>query len=245
MKKLLTILLLLPAFCFSQITITELGGGFQTSGVGSTNGIIFVAGRLYIVVAGITNAGGTPATMSITGTGQTWTQIINATGVTVASDNYRIQAFRYAATTNHTNNVVYNYTGTQDGSFAAVLEVTGVDVTGTNGSNAIVQTVSNAADATANPSLTLAAIANGSNAVIAAFMRNSNPFNGTPESGWTEELDGGYNSPTTGGYILHRLTTTDNTPTVTASSGNWVGIAMELKSSQLSTGFPLYFYTKK
>lgn len=225
MKRLLFILF--PVFSYGQITIAEYTVGFQTLGIGSISSKTYEAGHLYIIFAGTTNTT-TPATVSISGGSTTWTEISN-----IVSDGstMRIQAFRYAPASNTTTALTITYTGSQNGGFTIGYDINGADVTGTNGSNGIVQSVTDAIDASANPTITMAAISSSNNAVLVGFINTLNPFGGTAETDWTEDEDNGYADPTTGGYVMHRLLTTDNTPTVTAASSNWAGIAIEIKRS--------------
>jgi hypothetical protein len=245
MKALIFILFIFySAIANSQLLILERNNGWQTAGVGSTVSFPFEAGKLYIAFMFVTNSAGSPAVASITGTGQTWTSIADITFNTIATGNSRLQAFRHYSTTTHTDNITYGYTGTQDGSGVIILEVSNAVNTGTNGADAIVQIVTNRADATSNPNVTMAALTGSHNGVAAAFMNQTNPFTGTAEAGWFETEDNGYNTPTTGGYCMYRNTTTDNTPTVTAASSNWGGIAIEIASNYTvsDSGLPLYFY---
>jgi hypothetical protein len=121
--------------------------------------------------------------------------------------------------------------GGSTGFSFVIYEITGVPTTGTNGADAIVQAVTNTGTASANPSISMTAISDGRNAVMTFFTNSVNPFGGTPESGWTENYDVGYATPDNGTYIMRRLTTTDNTPTVTAAASDWSGIAIEIKSA--------------
>lgn len=186
------------------------------------NGNNFIAGRLYIFFITTTKAT-TPEVPTMSGTGQTWDQISS-----VANSTQRTTAFRFYATANNTNDTTVSVGPNQTSFIQNKIEITGMVTTGTNGADAIVQSVSNSTTG-ADPSLTLAGISNPNNAVIAVFTNNANPFGGTPESGWTESYDGGNTIPA-GGYVMHRLKTTDNTPTVTAASSTWLGIAIEIKS---------------
>jgi len=227
MKKIL--FLLFPIISYGQMTITGVSNGYQTLGIASAGTGAYAVGDFFIAFCGTTNSGGTPATVSLAGTSQTWTQIGSALNI---SGDYRIQAFRWAATTSAGSGTInVTYTGTQDGGWMIVLKVTGADVTGTNGSNGIVQFANDAQNTDANPDITMSVISNSRNSVVCGFINNQNPFGGGPESSWTEYGEGGYNTPTTGGYTMYRTGTTDNTPTVTASASNWAGIAIELKAS--------------
>lgn len=224
MKKLIYILFLfISSESFGQIEISETGFGYQTAGVGSLNSISHVPDDLFICITGTTNSGGTPATVSLSGTGQTWTEINS-----LLNGSQRIQAFRWLSTTTAITSIGVTYTGTQDGGWILLYRVRGGVITGTNGADAIVQSVTNSGTST-DPNIAMASMT-GRNAVLSIFMNNANPFGGAPESGWTEYEDSGYNTPSTGGYVMYRLQTNDNTPTVTAASSTWTGIAIEIKA---------------
>lgn len=227
MKKLLAIFFLLPLVCFGQLVITSPTNAFNTAGVGAIVSPTLTNGRLYILYVGVSNSGGTAATASVTGTGQTWTQLGSSTNT---SGDKRIQVFHYAATSTTTSNISFSYTGTQDGSWVQLYEITGCPMTGTNGSDALVQYIPSEGTST-DPSISGMNPLQARAAVIAGFINNSNPFTGTVEAGWTEDIDDGFSTPTIGGYTMHRLNTTDNTPTVTAASSDWIGVAIEIKSS--------------
>lgn len=225
MKKL--IFLLFPVFSYGQITVSEYAGGYSTSGVASISSKTYEAGHVYFIFAGTTNSA-TPATVSISGGSTSWTLV---TSIISTDGLMRLEVFRYAPASNTTTGLTISYTGSQNGGFSLGYDITGAQVTGTNGSDAIVQSVTDGASTSANPTITMAAISNPRNAVICGFINNANPFGGTPESGWTEEEDNGYNTPNTGGYVMYRLITSDNTPTVTAASSTWAGIAIEIRAS--------------
>lgn len=231
MKKILFILILFPVTLFSQVTISRvaLTGTFVGNGsLVTSQSYNKDAGKLYIVIVGISNTGSTPATASLSGTDQTWTEMGSAGGILNGSSFRRIQIFRYAPSSLNTNAYTISYTGSANGSFVEAYVVTGVDVGGTNGSNAIHQVTFSSANS-ADPTLTFSSFPNAKS-VIAGFINSVNPFTGTAESGWTEGTDNGYALPDTGGYIMYRTNTSDNTPTVTAASGNWAGITVAFNS---------------
>lgn len=223
MKRLLFILLLLSFKSYAQ-TVSIVAQGFQTLGIGSTTSTTYLASNVYLFTFCVTNAGGTAGSINPSGTGLTFTSIVDFLD---GSGTRRLQVFRAKPTSNTTTAISYSYTGTQDGTWVIVSEIAGADITGTNGANAIVQVVTDAQNTT-NPTITMASIS-GSKTVISFFANDANPFSATPESGWTEDVDNGYSVPNTGGYMMHRLTTTDNTPTLTAASSNWMGVAIEIK----------------
>ena len=225
MRKLLTILFFIPVVCFSQMTITPSNIGFSSTGVGTIVAPTLTSGRLYILIVGVSNGAGTPATVSLTGTGQTWTLIDQI----VSTSDRRIAAYRYAPTSTTTSDINFSYTGTQDGAWCTLFEIVGSVTSGTNGSDAIVQAPTSNTGGP-DPTIAMSALLNRASVII-AFTNNVNPFNGTVESGWTEAIDNGYGTPDTGAYAMYRNNTSDNTPTVTASSTDWAGIAIEIKAA--------------
>lgn len=225
MKTVLSILLFLTLSAQGQIGINNYGNNvltatFTNATLGSNN---FIAGRLYLIFVTTTKAT-TPETPTMSGTGQTWTQIN-----TVANSTQRITAFRFYCTADNTNDATIFVGPNQTSYIINRYEITGMLTTGTNGSDAIVQSAVNNATG-ANPSITLSSITSSRNAVIVGLSNNTNPFSGTAEAGWTENYDGGTTLPT-GGYTMYRLNTTDNTPVVTAASSDWVGIGVEIKTA--------------
>lgn len=228
LMRILFILFLISCKCEAQINISNAAGlacsSTNATAVGYSDRV-YTAGKLYLFVlmtTGATNPG------TISGTTLTWSEVI-----TTGNSTRRIQIYRAmpTVTTASTEDLLANnFGGAITGYAAALYEITGIPTTGTNGSDAIVQAVSGGATG-ADPSITMAAISNNRSAVISAFFNDANPFNGTPESGWEEAGDCGYDTPDAGGYVMTRLLTTDNTPTVTASSSTWIGVAIELASA--------------
>jgi hypothetical protein len=228
MKKLLFILLLSPVFCFGQIVITnDFLTTSQTTNATSfgLGPATFDAGKLYILVAQTT---GTTNDGTVSSTTLTWTSIGSA-----GNSTNRIQLFRClpGSTASGETVTVGTFGGGSTGYSIGIYEITGVVTTGTNGADAIVQVVSTGPTTSNNPSLEMGAISNPQNAIMTFWSNNTNPFGGTPASGWTEIVDGGYETPTTGYYEMRRIGTTDAIPTVTAASSTWIGIVFELQSS--------------
>lgn len=232
MKYLLPILLFFTCTAQAQIAIGNTNVITVSSGSASTQirpSTDFTSGRFYLLFVSNPKAT-TPEEATCTGTSQTWTKVDGLTFNTIASPTQRITVYRFLATSTFSATTTISFGATQLAISSHLYEITGMDATGTNGSGAVVQAVTNSSDATANPTVAMAAISSGSNAVIAYFANDINPFGGTVESGWTEGFDNGYASPDRGDYSMYRLTTTDNTPTVTAASSDWAGIAIEIKA---------------
>lgn len=230
MKLLIFILLFFPAIGLSQLSFNKNFHGLavttsNASAIGVSNKT-YTAGRLYLYITATTGTTN-PGTISGT-TSSTWNTVVS-----IGNSTRRIQIFRFLPTTTITGETVNigGFGGAMSGSALAIWEISGADQSGTNGSGAIVQVVDNSGSPSADPSITLAAISKNKNAVISLFINDINPFGGTPESGWNEYFEGGYDDPATGVYLMDRSTTTDNTLNVTASSSNWIGVGIEIMSA--------------
>lgn len=231
MRYILFILLFFTCTAQAQITITA--NLFTSSADGTSYGtnLSIVTGRLYIIVVESNHASATPNIPSLTVANNTNTQIATEAFNVIGTERNRITAFRFVAATTATESVTIGFSGqTQTGIYAVLYGITGAITTGTDGADGIVQSPTDRADATANPSITMSAIGNSANAVIAAFSNDvATTFGGTAEASWTQDANAGHDAG--GFFAMHRLTTTDNTPTVTASSSDWAGIAIEILSA--------------
>jgi len=228
MKKLLLILLFVWNVCEGQITIDATYAGPQaiTTNVSGFNYLRpFEAGKLYLFLAGVTGASQFGTLSSTT---QTWNLVQQ-----IGNSTRRFEVYAMMPTSNITNETVTytSFGGTSSGYFTGIIEISGVQ-TGNNGLNAIVQSATNSG-AGADPEIALSPLSNSQrNAVIGYFYNGQNPFTASGvESGWTEIFNGGYATPDAGAYIMSRIGTTDNTVNVTASAGDWIGIALELRAS--------------
>lgn len=238
MKKILFILLFSNGIANAQINLIVKGSDGPSTTNASATGFgptTFNAGRLYLFVvqtSGTTNPG------TITATSLTWTSVAS-----VGNATNRLQVFRCVPSTDVSGESVSlgTFGGGSTGSTARLYEVIGTKNTGTNGADAIVQAPTAGPTTGTNPTITMSALTGTRNTVISFWSNNANTFGGTQETGWTEVSDLGYNSPVTGFYEMRRATTVDNTPTVTAASSTWIGVAIELQAGNYS-GLPLYFF---
>jgi hypothetical protein len=227
MKKLLVILLLVSNFCFGQITITLPSGKEQQVCVPLVNATIFNAtltvGKLYLYIA---ISGGSDQYGTFTSSdGNNW-QVVSQSG----NNTRRIEVYRFEPqSTTSTDDLKseWGFGHYPNSLYQAMYEVDGAQLGG-NGANAIKQVVTDGTTGT-DPSITMAALGQR-NAVLSLFANSLNPFGGTPESGWTEMYDNGCSSPN-GFYVMQRVNGADFTPTVTASSSDWIGVAIELRQS--------------
>lgn len=227
MKKLLFILF--PVFSYGQITINAAFTGYTTTTTDASafghSSKTFTAGKLYLFVA-MTTGTTNPGTIAGT-TSSTWTSVVST-----GNSTRRIQVFRFLPSSTITGETVNigTFGGGSTGYSTFILEISGVNTTGTNGSGAIAQTATGGTTGT-DPTITFSSGALPNNAIVSIFFNDANPFGGTQESGWTEANDDGYSTPTAGGYTMTRINTSDITPTVTASSSTWIGVGIEIKGS--------------
>jgi hypothetical protein len=214
MKKLLFILLLFPLLCHGQ-TIS-FSASSQTASPGSVvtiNSGTYTNNRTYIFLI-CSFAASTPTdNPTISSGGLTLTK----RGTTTGSFNDRWIVYTANVTGGDvTTSITFTYAESQN------TKITAIYYTDYNGSNQY--EVAGNTGTGADPSITFTA---RTASIVCGFSNNQNPFGGTPESGWTEDDDAGSATPI-GRYLMHRSSTTDNTPIVTASASNWTGIALSV-----------------
>jgi hypothetical protein len=231
MRKLIFLFLLaFSNYVSAQISIGWVSPLSATTSNASSFGYssaTLLPGKLYFFI-GITTGTTNPGTLS--STTQTWSSIVS-----IGDATRRLQIFRCMPTTTVTGEAINlsSFGGGSTGYIVGLMEVSGVVTTGTNGADAIIQTVTAGPTTSANPSITMAAISSNRNSVIAIFGNNTNVFGGAQEAGWNEDSDIGYNTPISGGYMMSRHLTTDNTPSITVSSTTWLGAAIELNEASI------------
>lgn len=222
--------LLLTVFSFGQIVISKVStaGENQCSGVGvvavSHVSMSLNANTLYIAVA-YSDSSWNYASVAGTG-GETWDQV-----AAFGTFTRRIRVMRCMPGSNISSDVTASFTfGNYPNSIHfRIYSITNV-TTGANGANAIRQFVIDSA-VSADPSLNLGSVLSNTG-VLAFFSGSNNPFSGTAESGWTEVVDAGCatypgSSYINGMYDMRRVGGSDPTPSFTAASSTWMGIALE------------------
>lgn len=206
-----------PQFCSTP--------GSCAGGHGAGNTHTFTKGNIYFAMVA---SGGFPP-FSVAGGGNLFTLVSQ---VTTGSTNY-LGLYVYAPTTTHTGAFWFEYS--PNGScwdYGKGWEVSGVP-NGTNGTVAIRQIVTGSGTS-ANPSITMAPL-NPANAVFAAFVNSSATFSGTPESPFSQLWDEGCSSYPGATYGMTNINGSDNTPSFTAASSTWAGIAVEFRANRLIT----------
>ncbi len=129
---------------------------------------------------------------------------------------------------------------TTTGQWIAVVEITGLSRTD---STAVRQTgIKDNAGLNVATAPVMGVACLTTNTVVEAIFNPASPAAITPRTGYTEILDSGYSTPTTGGEIAYRITgETGTTLTIGANTSNSCGIAVELDASAAvaSTAFPI------
>jgi len=183
------------------------------------------------LVAVVNTKATTPDIPTLTGLGVNW--------VKVGTTNWGGQLTRLTLFRSMTNNtptadaLVADFAGAnQTGCTMHGLAFSNVVTSGSQGSGAIVQSLQ-ATNSSANPTVTLSALsATGKNAVYCVFANDANGYAATSvDSGWTEFIQNGYNTPATGQLGIYAIGTTDNTPSITDGAQAWAAIAIEIALS--------------
>lgn len=201
------------------------GGSATDAASYATSSISPSASRLVLAV--VVNTHGSNATLpTISGGGMTtWTQVST---VQFNGTLRRITVFRALQTSPGSGTLTIDFGGTtQIRCNWSVVQFTGIQTTGTNGADAIVQAVTNTGSG--NPgSVTLAAFATAENATFGA-IGSSITGNITPGTGFTEIHDpgsaGGENQNVQTQFRNDNDTSVDWTP---GASSAWGAIGIEI-----------------
>ena len=170
---------------------------------------------------------------SVTGGGITWVQVGSPQ---VYGTNRFVQVFRGMVTSGATAGpLTLTCNGTSLHLNAAVVEFTGADGSGTNGSGAVVQSGSLAAG-TSPLTVPLAPFGNAANRPILWQAKKSTSA-GTPESGYTVLEQGSQASPNGSSFLAWNPSVADNTPSMSwiDSSTDAGGLALEIKAAAGTT----------
>ena len=210
------------------------GTGQTTSAANVASGSITpVANRLYLAVVA-SRFTSSPNIPTVTGCGATWVQV--ATRVD-ATNFRRITVFRaMKASGLSAGAVTAAWTGptqTQTVSLISILELDGIDITGTDGSGAVVTSAQNGSTGTVSPPVSITMTGWGdtvNNAAISCWW-HGNAEVVTPKSGWTELTDqAGISSLSLETQFKVGQDTTPQVASWAGSAAAWGGIAVEIKA---------------
>lgn len=215
------------------VTATRLDSVASTTDANSytTNNIAFQDNRLYLVAVLNTKAT-TPDTPSLgVAGGVTFVQVATILFNTVAAGLSRLTLFRgMAPSGTATATIGISFPAVQTGCSYAVDELDGCETGGASGASAIVEVASNAVDATAVPTASLAAV-DVRNLVHASVGLDSNTTIGVGTSGYTElGADVGHGTPTARLGTFYDAASADRSPQFAAgASCDHATILVEVK----------------
>lgn len=176
---------------------------------------------------------------SVTQTGQTWVEVAASVAFdTVATPLKRVSAWRTlgaGAAAAGLSIAITGGTDQQTGMIVMCYEVAGVDTSGTNGSGAILQTKTGAADAVTAHTVTLDAARTANSALFHAYGSDAGGV-ATAEAGYTAGTRNDYATPSTIGQTQWVVGGTDTTPTWTTAATNGASFAVEVKEAAAGSG---------
>jgi hypothetical protein len=217
------------------ITATVLtSGGDSTDGTSfSTASVTPAANSLVLISFYLTSSSTTSAPTSVVGNGITYTQLETNTP---ASRTMLLYAGMSASPT--AGPITITLPATHTSLQWTVMQFTGADTTGTNGSGAIVQSQQSKPATATSINVALASAPTAGNAVYAALGISANAGTYTPGSGWTQAGTTSIIASPTVTYIAQYDVTT---PLATAVTGSWTTtgtqalVACEIKASSIVT----------
>lgn len=195
--------------------------------------------KLYICFVTSAIATGTaPTCTGISGGGLTWVEIGTAGGITYSGTGNavrRIQAFRALVSSGaSTGALTISMDGTSTGCHACVVEMDGIDTSGSNGAGAIVQSGTDSAFSETSGAVTLSSFADSLNRPL-AFFSHRTAESTTEGIGYTNLDDGTGSSPAQGSMTEWLSDGTDTSPTASwSTSSDWGGFAVEVKATSVS-----------
>lgn len=212
--------------------VTLLGSSFNTTSGTHTVTATPAVGDLIVIIAAHTGSVSQAApTDNNSGGAGTYTQAQNALKATSA-DIVGIWV-RDALIASATSTVFTLAPGTTTGGGLAVLKVTGMTLSGLSAKR---QSGSQANQAAATPAPVMGGVALTANPVIGAVFNATNSATMTPRTGYTEHVDTGYATPTTGIEIMS-LDSGETAQTITwgsASASAFCSVVVELDTTGIT-----------
>jgi hypothetical protein len=176
-----------------------------TAGTNPTNTAVYTtasispASNTLVTIAVLSQRSyGASAAPAVIGGGMaTWVQVATVTFDALGAPLRRMTIYRAMSAAPGSGPITITFAGNQSNAQWIVSQWDGVETSGTNGSGAIVQTASNAADIVNGLGVTLPAFGDAANVAYGVFGVNSSVAAVTPGSGFTEiaEVPSGENTP--------------------------------------------------
>lgn len=193
----------------------------------ATASITPTANRLVLALVNHRTSTGSPNTPTASGNSLTW---VNIGTTNYNGSNRRLTLFRALGSAPSAGSITFDFASqTQTSAGWSVVEFSGVDTSGTNGSGAVVQTVADEIIGNTALTVTLAAFASANNATYGGFASGDGALTATAGSGFTIVAQ------TNGGDISTASefkSTNDTGVDITWSASNDIGgIAVEIKAA--------------
>lgn len=171
-----------------------------------------------------------PPVSTVVGNGLTWVFIARAQGGG-GTGPCNIEVWRAMGSAPTVGAVTATFAGNVASAIIRIVQLTGVDTSGTNGSGAIVQSVTSNSAGAANPAVTLAAISGGGKNTVIGVNDTSGATGSQPEAGWL--LDTNTSASANGNMVaVYQKLSTDNTIVITNPTVAGYGmIGLEIKSA--------------
>jgi len=168
-----------------------------------------------------------PATPTVSGNGLTWQQEATVTYLDLGSGGiFRITRFRAMGVSPSSGTVSISCGVAQANITHSIYEISGTDKSGTNGSGAVIQSVTNSTELATSLTATLAAFGSSNNMAIGVFGYGGEATDFTVGSGFTQIHE------TTGGVLFSEYKLNDTTVDATNTDSQAMGaIASEIKEA--------------
>lgn len=215
---------------FASVAMLETSAT-TTDGTSVSTGSVTPSADNLIIAVVYTIGSAAPNIPTASGNGLTWVQV--ATELDTNSLR-RVTVFRAMGASPTAGAITFDFAGQTQASFCwSIVQFSNVKTTGTNGSDALVQSVAAMTTGTATSlSCTLGALSAPNNAVFAGFGYPLNSATVTPGSGFTQVGQSHVGSPNTAIFTEWQqvgVTTCDMS--ISPSSVPIVGIAIEVAAS--------------
>lgn len=180
-------------------------------------------------VNGGTTGSAMAAPTSANGNGLTWTRVRS---FNFNSNNRQITVFRAATGSNSTEDdfeVVFPSGSTNRRNvIISVVELYGVDITGTNGANAVADVTTNSGNSN-NANVSTSAIEEAGAGVLAFFAADRSNMNNGNEASWTRLLETAVSGESHSAMLTYQLNGYDNNTNISHGSNfNWGAMMIKL-----------------
>ncbi len=187
---------------------------------------------LLLSVSSRTNITADPNIPTITGNGLTWVQVATLLWDATSGSRKRTTIYRALGASPSSGTIVIDLGGQVQTNIIWILdEFSGMDATGSDGANAIVQVVSQLGGTTSR-SLTMAAFASATNATYGSHVNANGPATATAGTGFTL-VKNQTSSDTAGATQFQAVEDTSITLTWNVSAGEYGDIGIEIKEASV------------